>query len=331
MRVLVTGANGFIGRYVVAALLARGHEVRALVRRNPRGLTHEAGRVEHVVADLSSTADLGPAFDRIDALIHLAAALHGTATEQRATTVEGTRQLLAAMARTSTHRLVLASSLAVYDWDAVGETVCEDSPLLPESGFGASGPYAAAKAQQERLTRRISSEHEWRLTVLRPGFVWGGGASVPACLGMRLGPAFLVVGPRSRRALCYVENCADLFATAVDHPQAVGQTFIAVDDDEMGCWHQAGDLLRGSGHPGLRVPVPYVVAAPGARLVHALLARVGTEHLHSGLAPARFRARFRPIRTSAKAAREILGWRPPWSYREALGRAFDIGSAGPGP
>lgn len=324
MRVLVTGANGFIGRHVVATLVARGHEVRAIVRPGSQPAPGQASdRVEVVRADLAAASCDQRVFDRVDSVVHLAAALRGSASEQRATTVDTTRRLLETMGRTPTRRLVLASSFAVYDADAAGQALDESSPLLPASGLSTYGPYAAAKWEQESVARQISSREAWDLIVLRPGFVWGRGRELPACAGWGLGPTFFVVGPRSCHCLCYVENCADLFALAATDPRATGGTFNVVDDDAPSSWRHAGNCFRLGSQFRFRVPVPYRVAAGGVRLARGLLGPLAPR-LGGALVPTRFRARFRAVGASARAAREALGWRPPWSYAEALARAFGV-------
>ena len=127
MRVLITGANGFLGRHVVAEFLRRGHAVRALVR--PAARLDDLGwpePVEVVRADLRVSRELAAAFAGVDVLVHLAAAVTGGEDAQLAATVVGTERLLDAMARSQTGRLVLASSFSVYDWGAIatGGTLC---------------------------------------------------------------------------------------------------------------------------------------------------------------------------------------------------------------
>ena len=133
--------SGFIGRHVVRALVGRGHEVRALVRRAAAGGPPPwAGDVETVTADLETASDLDGALGGVECVVHLAAVVRGTAAEQHAATVGGTARLLAAMARSPARRLVLASSFAVYDWDAIDGAVDESSPLLGAGGVDAFGP-----------------------------------------------------------------------------------------------------------------------------------------------------------------------------------------------
>src|SRR6185369_6675413 len=130
MRALVTGANGFLGRHVVTALLARGIEVRAMVRPATRlDALGWSSSVEIFRADLRTSRDLPRAFEDVDVLIHLAAVVSGGEDAQFAGTVAGTERLLDAMATVACRRLVLCSSFSVYNYSAVRGTLDEDSPL----------------------------------------------------------------------------------------------------------------------------------------------------------------------------------------------------------
>ena len=149
MRALVTGAAGFLGRHVVSALLGRGVEVRALVRPATRVETLGwPSSVEVVRADLRSEKDLDRAFDGVEVLVHLAAAVSGGEDAQFAATVVGTERLLEAMARTRCTRVVLASSFAVYDWSAIEGTLDEDSPTEPVPDLYERDGYSIAKSWQ---------------------------------------------------------------------------------------------------------------------------------------------------------------------------------------
>jgi len=323
MRVLVTGANGFLGRHVVAALLARGHDVRALIR--PTASVDGLGwppSVEVFRADLRIAPDLRSAFDDVDVLVHLAAVISGSQDAQFAGTVVATERLLAAMAQSSCKRLVLASSFAVYDWSAIRGTLDEGSPLEERADLYQRDGYTIAKSWQERLTRRLAKQHGWDLTVLRPGFIWGRDHGYQAALGMRIGRRLhLVIGPRSRCPLTHVENCADLFALAASDPRAVGQTFNVVDSDGERIWEFLGAYLRGTETAGMRIPVPYGLAHALVRLAYATVFRRNPELPHI-LIPCRFEARLKPLRFTNRRARDVLDWRPPVEFGECLSRTY---------
>jgi len=322
VRTLVTGANGFLGRYVVSGLLARGHDVRALVRPTAQ-LEHLEwpASVEIFRADLRSTRELERAFDGIDVLVHLAAGMSAREDLMFAVTVSGTERILDAMARTSCRTLVLASSFSVYDWSAIGGTLDESSPIEPVPEIYERDGYAIAKSWQERITRRMAEAHGWDLTVLRPGFIWGRGHTYLAALGLGVGNLHVVIGPLSRIPITYVENCADLFVLAATDPRARGETFNVVDGEGKRVWTYLNAYRRGTGDRRLRIPLPYSLAFSFVRLAYATFLRGGTKLPHI-LVPCRFEARHKPLRYSNRRAREILGWRPPLSFAESWSRAY---------
>lgn len=322
MNILVTGASGFLGRHVVAALLARGHRVRALIR--PATHVEDLGfppAVQVVRADLRSAQNLEVAFEGIDTLVHLAASISGGEDAQFAATVVGTERLLGAMARTSCRRIVLASSFSVYSFPRARGTLDEGTPTEPLPDLYARDGYAIAKAWQERVTRRFASQNGWDLTVLRPGFIWGRDHGYNAAMGHQVGKFQIVIGPLTRLPLTHVENCADLFALAVEDPRAKGETLNVVDSDGPRTWSFLREYLRGTGERRFRIPIPYPLAYWSIRLAFATVFRRNLK-LPNLLIPCRFEGRLKPLRYTNRRAREVLGWRPPLGFRECFSRTF---------
>jgi nucleoside-diphosphate-sugar epimerase len=323
MKALVTGANGFLGRHVVSALLARKVELRVLVR--PAARIEQLGwpdSVEVVRADLRSSPDLEKAFDGVQVLVHLAAAHDGGEDGQFRAAVVGTERLLAAMAPTSCKRLLLASSCSVYDWSRVHGTLDENSPLEPIVDLYARDGYSIAKFWQERIARRFAAEHRWDLTVLRPGNIWGRDHAYLAALGLKVGKFYLVIGPTSRLPMVHVENCADLFALAAVDSRARGHTFNVVDESEKKwIWTLLGNYFRGGGESGIRIPIPYHLAYLAVSTAFATVFRRNPALPHI-LIPCRFQSRLKPLRYTNRRAREVLGWKPPLDYRQCIARTF---------
>lgn len=329
MKVLVTGANGFLGRHVVDALTARGVDVRALVRPSAR-LPNWPASVEIFKGDLRTSGDLVGALDGVDTLVHLAAVVSGGEEAQFAGTVVGTERLLTAMAESACRRLVLCSSFSVYNYSATSETLDEDTPLHEPADVYVRDGYTIAKWWQERVTRRLAEKNGWDLTVLRPGFIWGRDHGYLAALGQQFGRHHIVIGPQTRIPMTHVENCADVFALAVTDPRARGRTLNVVDGPGETIWTYLSDHMRGSGQPGLRVPVPYWLAISAVRAASATMFRRASK-VPSILIPRRLESRLKPLRFENRRLLETLGWTPPLDYTECLRRTYGPMSANAGP
>jgi UDP-glucose 4-epimerase len=146
-----------------------------------------------------------------------------------------------------------------------------------------------------------------------------------------VGRLHVVFGGSTQLPLTHVVNCADLFATAAENTRAIGETFNAIDDDEVRAWGYLGEYLKHSADHGVRIALPYGLALAGVRLARWSSRRIfqGKGKLPSLLVPCRFEARFKPLRFSNWKAREILGWRPPMSFAECLRLTYEEPVSGP--
>jgi nucleoside-diphosphate-sugar epimerase len=331
MKVLVTGAGGFLGRSVVNRLLERNHAVRAIVRpASARPAWPDT--VEVFRADLRVAENLASAFDGVDAVLHLAAAVTGNEDAQFASTVVATERFLEAMAKSGVKRLVHVSSLVVYDWSKAKS--CMDEQTALEDKPYAMGGYTIAKIWQERVVTRFAKECSWDLTIARPGFIWGAGHAQIAGMGRQFGRVYLLFGPFTRLPLSYVDNCADCLVNAVENKAASGEIINIVDGDEIRVWRYAREYARRSGRRGLLFPLPYRAGLGLAQLAaftsRILFGRKGK--LPSLLTPRRFESQFKPIRFSNRKVTNVLNWTPPLSFGECMNASFrPQGAAGSEP
>ncbi len=219
MRVLVTGAAGYIGGSVVRALAAGGHQPVALLHQQRVALPAD---IETRNGDLLVEQSLRPALDDIDAVCHLAGLTSGRESfaqpvEYFRRNVSGTLVLLDAMAAADVHRLAFASTAAAYGTP-------EQQPMNEDLPDNPPNPYAASKVAAEAAIRWQARAVDMSATVLRIFNAAGGRDPdstriVPRVLAVAAGatPQLDVNGDGTvLRDYLHVEDIGEAFVAALD-------------------------------------------------------------------------------------------------------------------
>lgn len=329
MKVLVTGAGGFLGRHVVAAAVRRGHQVRALLRPAARVVPaswHEHPAVEVVRGDLRSRQGLEDLLPGVAGVIHLAAAKTGDLYEQFGGTVLATENLLGAMVESGIERLVLTGSFSVYEYLRLRSwsTLDESSPMAVDPFV--RDEYCQTKLAQERLVLEWAAPESRRCVILRPGVLFGKDNLWTARLGMQCGARWwLRTGAFAPLPLTYVENCAEAHVLAVEYNGAKNPLILNVVDDDPPSQRAYLKELQTHMTPRPRViPVPWTVMRSLARLAWLCnrLFFQGTAKVPGLLVPSRLHARCKPLRYPNTAIKTALGWQPRYSWREGVARSL---------
>ena len=331
MRLLITGATGFLGVATTRAAVASGHEVVALVRPTAR-LSDDIWGDEAVTVVRGDLRQNGPwvaAVQGVDVVVHLAAAASGDLPTQFQGTVLATENLLRWLDLREVRRFVHISSFSVYDFASIptNGAVTESSPI--EYSPQLRDAYTTTKLLQESIVRTAAQLAECELVVIRPGAIYGPGKDWNFGAAMTIGSSIaLVFSPTATFRLTYVDNCADAIIAACSAP-AAGQTLNIVDDempDHIG-FHRA--CRRAGGTTAMSIPVPWWLLAAVGRSAKFVDRRFlnGRAKLPEFLAFRRQQARWKPLNYSNSLAKSTLGWQPSVTLAEGIRRTVGGGDA----
>lgn len=302
MRVLVTGAGGFLGKHAVARLTADGHDPIAL----DRSFDRPNGARRKVEADVGDAVAVAGAIEGCDAVLHLAALLpqrRRPASEMQRVNVGGTATVIGAARSAGARRFVFCSSAEVYGVPA-RVPMPESGPLAP------NGEYGRNKVAAEELVR--ASGLDW--VILRPPTIVGPGMPEPMLTEMlrlaRRDRPLLVPGGGTRFQMIDVRDLLDALAAALTRDAAVAGVF-NVGAAETPTGREVTVALRDAlGSRSRLLPVPKLVARP----VLALLARTRWRVLE----PEHVEIAFADYVLDIGRARDVLGWQPRYSIVEAF-------------
>jgi nucleoside-diphosphate-sugar epimerase/predicted dehydrogenase len=317
-RILVTGANGFLGRALVNRLRAEIREpLRLLVRRPPA--TAPPDDLQLVYGDLGNPAVVDRAMEGIETVFHLGAAMKGANFEYQSGTIWGTRNVIDACERHHVRRLVYVSSLSVLDHAGhrAGDPVNESTPYEPRPEQ--RGLYTQTKLEAEGMVLEAASAGRIQAVILRPGQIYGPGAEkVPPSGTIGIAGRWLVVGSGNHHVpLVYVDNVVDALLLAAEDNLPNGAIFQLVDP--QGLMQRA---YINYARRTRKIRVSYVppwfleVAGFGMELLGRLLKRPVP------LTAYRVRSITPLWPCDCTAAHTILGWRPRVSIQEGMARTF---------
>lgn len=330
MKLLITGAFGFLGQYVLTEALRLGHQVRAVVRsaNSMASLLDRQNSTDNLVKvfqiDLSDQEQLASAMEDIDAVIHLASAKVGSFDIHYRDTVLATESLLAAMANARVLRLVAISSFSVFDYlgTSPGSLIDEASPIDPAPERRDN--YARAKLLQEAVVRRFEKQFKGKVTIIRPGIIYGPYHLWTSRLGINLKDKLWVrIGQNASLPLSYVENCAEAIVQAAITEKAVSETLNIVDDDLPTQQDYFDQLTKLGQSPPFTIKLDWSMMQATTQILDQANQLIFREQLKlpEVLIPSRLHARFKPLRYSNSKAKQLLNWSPRYSLQEALQRS----------
>jgi len=265
--VLVTGANGFVGRHLIPYARQKGWHVRELVRsQGDRGLADSSAHV----SSLQDIHGLRDALAGCDAVVHLAGLAHvvrGAPKETyRTVNVDGTRNLAELAVQAGVRRFVFMSSVK-----ALGER-SKSRPLTDHDAPAPEDAYAHSKLEAEQVLMQITHTAALEAVVLRPPLVYGPGVKANFLALLRTVDRFGALpfgGLVNRRSFCYVGNLVDMVITSLTEASVVGRSYLVADPETLELREFIRRLARALGRRTYMLPIP----ADLYRIIGALAGR----------------------------------------------------------
>lgn len=311
MKLLITGANGFVGQALSVEALRRGFKVCAAVRK----LSTLPSYIDVVsVGNVDSSTDWLQALIGCDVVVHLAARVNvkdeiegDSLKEFRKVNVDGTLNLARQAAAAGVRRFIFISSIGVNGAETFRVPFSHLDTPAPHS------PYALSKHEAELALHKVADETGMEVVIIRPPLIYGPNA--PGNFGslmrwlMRGIPLPLGVVNQNRRSFVALDNLVDLILICVLHPRAANQIFLVSDGEDV----STADLLERMGKAMNRsvrlLPVPTGFLA----LIASLLGKKGIAQSLLG-----------SLQLDITNTCLVLDWNPPISMDEGLRRAVGV-------
>lgn len=323
MFVLVTGCGGFLGRNVVAGLLARGDRVRGFARGTYPELVARGVQLQR--GDITDADAVAEACRGADAVIHCAAVagIWGPWQRYHSINTRGTEHVIAGCRRHGVPILVHTSSPSVT-FDGGDQSGIDESAPYPKQFLC---HYSHTKALAEQAALAAHQPGRLHVAALRPHLIWGPDDPhlFPRLVARaRRGRLMIVGNGRNRIDTVHIENAAAAHLNALDHlstgqPRGGGRAYFITQDEPVPCWDWIAALLQTAGiaPPTRRVALPvawtvgqmleWVYAAGGIQreppMTRFLAAQLARDHYFD-----------------IAAAKQLLGYRPAISTEQGLQR-----------
>ncbi|MGE6565644.1 UDP-glucose 4-epimerase family protein [Pseudomonas hunanensis] len=269
MRVLITGASGFVGSAVLRRLSEEGIPVRGAYRKWP---IHSVPGDACLSPGLSSDSCWHDLLEDVSVVVHSAARVHimkdlaqDPLTEFRTVNVDGTLALARQAAALGVKRFVFISSIKVN-----GEETVDGRSFTAESQPAPVDPYGVSKYEAELGLKQIADETGLEVVIIRPVLVYGPGVkgnflSMMKWLDRGVPLPFGAIN--NKRSLVFLDNLVDLIFICLVHSAAAGQVFLASDGHDLSTSSLLRRLSSALGRPARLLPIPSALIEIFARLI----------------------------------------------------------------
>lgn len=295
MKLLLTGASGFIGKEVTKLCVKSKLHVFALTRNYIEGCEH---KVIPQLKDVKAEDMKG-----YDAIIHLAGIAHtkgATPNDYYNYNTELTIHLARIAAKANVKRFVFISTIGVNGKSTQGAPFCSSDSAEPHND------YAKSKLEAELGLKKVSLETGLEVVIIRPTLVYG--ASAPGNFGLlkKLVSALPILPfglINNKRSFIFIKNLADLILLCTHHSKAAGETFLASDGKSVSIKHFTNELAKGLNKTRIQLPIPISLMRLFGKLT-------GRSEIVGQLVD--------DLEIYSSNTTKLLDWKPPYSLEQAM-------------
>lgn len=305
-RILVSGANGFLGTHLCRELVARGFNTYGMVRKHDSVLPPRV--MSSLVADLLDASAISRAVADMTTIVHLAARTHvmreraiDSLAEFRRVNVAGTLTLARNAAEAGVRRLVFLSSIKVN-----GDRTLPGRPYAADDLPAPTDPYGISKLEAEEELRLVAQDVGLEVVIIRPVLVYGPGVKANFLSMMSWisrGVPLPLGAIHNKRSFVAWSNLVDLIILCMGHPAAANQTFLVSDGEDLSTTELIRRMANALGRPARLFPIPAAALSAGASLVGKA---AWAQRLCGSL------------QVDIGKTRTLIGWSPRLSVDEAL-------------
>jgi len=309
MKILLTGATGFLGKVIAVKLAKLDIELIMIGRQNNQNNDNYI-----YINNLDSDSQFDLKDRNCDVVIHCAARVH-IMNDQSANPLEnfraintyGTLNLAQQAANAGVKRFIFISSIKVN-----GESTELGFPFKPDEDFIPTDPYGLSKYEAEVGLRNIAKQTGMEVVIIRPPLVYGPGVKAnfaSMIKWMNRGLPLPLGGIRdNRRSLVSIYNLVDLIITCIEHPSAANNTFLVSDDDDLSTTQLLDNIATACNVPNRLLPVPSFFF----RLIAKLIGKPAISLRLCG-----------SLQVDISKTKELLNWLPPYSAAESMKKTAD--------